>query len=69
MKTGHKFERDQGEGISERVWREETEERNDAVILQSQQKTFLKSSLCSTTHKSCDGYHIHLSLHTPVWGN
>lgn len=33
MKTGHKFERDQGEGISERVWREETEERNDAVIL------------------------------------
>lgn len=46
MKTGHKFERDQGEGISERVWREETEERNDAVILQSQQKkSFLKSSL------------------------
>lgn len=42
MKIGHKFQRDQEERICERVWREETEERNDSVISQSQQKIIFK---------------------------
>lgn len=42
MKIGHKFQRDQGERICERVWREETEEINDSVISQSQQKIIFK---------------------------
>lgn len=75
MKTGHKFERDQGEGISERVWREETEERNDAVILQSQQKKniFKKQPMFYNTQELWWVSHplkfAHTSLGKLIWKN